>query len=175
VTFVFSISGDADGLRACEGRHAVEHACTNRYFGYVGADLASPQAGARKDLEPVHQSRGQRAPVVATRQRPFTESEQKLGRRPRTAAFASCRGASVSMEYATRSRSAGSQSHAVDHRSKVDDESDPVEEGDGVLAIVERPDRSLAELGLTLTEGRSLLAKVQTKLTSLQDLANPSG
>ncbi|SOE98008.1 hypothetical protein SAMN05446635_5962 [Burkholderia sp. OK233] len=43
---------------------------------------------------------------------------------------------------------------------------DTVEEGDRVLAVVERPDRSLAELGLTLAEGRSLLAKVQTELIS---------
>jgi hypothetical protein len=50
----------------------------------------------------------------------------------------------------------------------VDGESDPVEEGDGVLAVVERPDLSLAELGLTLAEGRSLLAKVQTELISQQ-------
>lgn len=48
----------------------------------------------------------------------------------------------------------------------VDGESDPLEEGDGVLAVIERPDRSVAELGLTLTEGRSLLAKVQTELIS---------
>jgi hypothetical protein len=50
----------------------------------------------------------------------------------------------------------------------VDDESEPVEEGDGVLAVIERPDLSLAELGLTLAEGRSLLAKVQTELISQQ-------
>ncbi|SOE54386.1 hypothetical protein SAMN05446635_0712 [Burkholderia sp. OK233] len=45
---------------------------------------------------------------------------------------------------------------------------DTVEEGDRVLAVVERPDRSLAELGLTLAEGRSLLAKVQIELISKQ-------
>ncbi|WP_349605750.1 hypothetical protein [Cupriavidus sp. DF5525] len=32
---------------------------------------------------------------------------------------------------------------------------------DGVLAVVERRDCSLAQLGLTLAEGRSLLEKVQ--------------
>ncbi|MFM0012095.1 hypothetical protein PQR46_09455 [Paraburkholderia sediminicola] len=51
----------------------------------------------------------------------------------------------------------------------VDGQSDPVGEGDEVLAIVERPDLSLAELGLTLAEGRSLLAKVQTGLVSPWD------
>jgi hypothetical protein len=50
----------------------------------------------------------------------------------------------------------------------VDGDSDTVEEGDGVLAVVERPDCSLAELGLTLAEGRSLLAKVQAELISKQ-------
>jgi hypothetical protein len=50
----------------------------------------------------------------------------------------------------------------------VDGDTDTVEEGDGVLAVVERPDHSLVELGLTLAEGRSLLAKVQTELISKQ-------
>jgi len=50
----------------------------------------------------------------------------------------------------------------------VDGDSDTVEEGDGVLVVVERPDCSLAELGLTLAEGRSLLAKVQAELISKQ-------
>jgi hypothetical protein len=40
----------------------------------------------------------------------------------------------------------------------VDGDSDTVEAGDGVLAMVERADSSLAELGLTLAEGRSLPA-----------------
>ena len=48
----------------------------------------------------------------------------------------------------------------------VDGESDPVGEGDEVLAVIERPDLGLAGLGLTLAEGRSLLAKVQTRLVS---------
>ena len=43
-----------------------------------------------------------------------------------------------------------------------------VEECDHVLAVVERPDCSLAEPGLTHAEGRSLLAKVQTELISKQ-------
>lgn len=38
--------------------------------------------------------------------------------------------------------------------------------GDGVLAVVERADRSLAELGLTLAEGCSFLAEVQAELIS---------
>jgi hypothetical protein len=49
-----------------------------------------------------------------------------------------------------------------------DGDSDTVNDGDGVLAVVERRDCSLAQLGLTLAEGRSLLAKVQTELVSKQ-------
>ena len=41
----------------------------------------------------------------------------------------------------------------------ADGDNDTVEEGDGVLAVIERPDSCLAELGLTLAEGRSLLAR----------------
>jgi len=50
----------------------------------------------------------------------------------------------------------------------VDGDSDMVVDGDEVLAVVERPDCSLAELGLTLAEGRSLLAEVQAELISKQ-------
>jgi hypothetical protein len=50
----------------------------------------------------------------------------------------------------------------------ADEESDAVNDGDGVLAVVERHDCSLAQLDLTLAEGRSLLAKVQAELISKQ-------
>jgi hypothetical protein len=50
----------------------------------------------------------------------------------------------------------------------ADGDNDTVEVGDGVLAVIERPDCCLAELGLTLAEGRSLLAKVQAGLISKQ-------
>src|SRR3984893_9644592 len=50
----------------------------------------------------------------------------------------------------------------------ADGDNDMVEHGEGVLAVVDRPDCCLAELGLTLAEGRSLLAKVQTELISKQ-------
>ena len=69
---MFSISGNANGLRASECRHAVEHTCTNRNFGCLRADLASPQGGASEDFEPVHQ--GQRATMIATRLLPFTSA-----------------------------------------------------------------------------------------------------
>jgi hypothetical protein len=50
----------------------------------------------------------------------------------------------------------------------ADEDSDTAEEGEGVLAVIERPDRSLADLGLTLAEGRSILAKMQAELISKQ-------
>ncbi|MGA7812750.1 hypothetical protein [Caballeronia sp.] len=50
----------------------------------------------------------------------------------------------------------------------ADGDNDTVEEGNGVLAVIERPDFCLAELDLTLAEGRSLLAKVQVELISKQ-------
>jgi hypothetical protein len=50
----------------------------------------------------------------------------------------------------------------------ADADNDTVEEGDGVLAVIDRPDCCHAELGLTLAEGRSLLAKVQAELISKQ-------
>ena len=52
--------------------------------------------------------------------------------------------------------------------ARLADDNDTVEEEDGVLAVIERPDCCLAEPGLTLAEGRSLLAKVQAELISKQ-------
>ncbi|QIE29274.1 hypothetical protein [Caballeronia sp. SBC2] len=50
----------------------------------------------------------------------------------------------------------------------ADGDGDTVNDGDGVLAVVERRECSLDQLGLTLAEGRSLLAKVQAELISKQ-------
>jgi len=57
----------------------------------------------------------------------------------------------------------------------ADGDNDMVEHGEGVLAVVDRPDCCLAELGLTLAEGRSLLAKVQAELISKQVQRSLSG
>ena len=54
-----------------------------------------------------------------------------------------------------------------------DGDSDTVNDGDGVLAVVERRDCSLAQLGLTLAEGRSLLAKVHPLSKALTNLVTP--
>lgn len=50
----------------------------------------------------------------------------------------------------------------------ADEGSDTGHDVDGVLAVIERRDCSLADMGLTLAEGRSLLAKVQAELVSKQ-------
>ncbi|TPQ43522.1 ISKra4 family transposase [Cupriavidus pinatubonensis] len=50
----------------------------------------------------------------------------------------------------------------------ADEGSDTGQDADGVVAVIERPDCSLADMGLTLAEGRSLLAKVQAELVSMQ-------
>ena len=50
----------------------------------------------------------------------------------------------------------------------ADGDSDMGNDGDGILAVVERRDGSLTQLGLTLAEGRSLLAEVQAELISKQ-------
>ena len=50
----------------------------------------------------------------------------------------------------------------------ADGGSDTVNDGGGVLAVVERRDCGLDQPGLTLAEGRSLLAKVQAELISKQ-------
>ena len=53
--------------------------------------------------------------------------------------------------------------------ARIDDGGcDASHEGKTVVAVVERRDRSLSQLGLTLAEGRSLLAEVQSALVSQQ-------
>ena len=51
----------------------------------------------------------------------------------------------------------------------VDGENDGVSQTDNtILAVIERPDHSLSQFGLTLSEGRALLADVQQTLVSQQ-------
>ncbi|GAB7540464.1 hypothetical protein CS8_001250 [Cupriavidus sp. 8B] len=50
----------------------------------------------------------------------------------------------------------------------ADEGSDTGHDIDGILAVIERRDCSLADLGLPLAEGRSLLTKVQAELVSKQ-------
>lgn len=52
--------------------------------------------------------------------------------------------------------------------SIVDEDNDASRADQAVLAVIERPNNSLSELGLTLSEGRSLLAEVQRTLVSQQ-------
>ncbi|WP_139142966.1 ISKra4 family transposase [Janthinobacterium sp. HH100] len=50
----------------------------------------------------------------------------------------------------------------------VDGDDDTSRADNAVLAVIERPDHSLSQLGLTLSEGRSLLAEVQRALVMQQ-------
>lgn len=50
----------------------------------------------------------------------------------------------------------------------VDGNDDAGRADNAVLAVIERPDRGLSQLGLTLSEGRSLLAEVQRAFVSRQ-------
>ena len=50
----------------------------------------------------------------------------------------------------------------------VDAENGTSQTDNTILAVIERPDHNLSELGLTLTEGRALLADVQQTLVSQQ-------
>jgi len=59
-------SRDTDGLRACQRGHAIEHARADGYLGGLCANRARRQVPAREHLQAVHQSLGQRAPVIST-------------------------------------------------------------------------------------------------------------
>jgi len=50
----------------------------------------------------------------------------------------------------------------------ADEDSNTVNDGEGVLAVIVRRDFGLDQLGLTLAEGRSLLAQAQAELISKQ-------
>src|SRR5260370_24643722 len=59
--------------------------------------------------------------------------------------------------------------------ARLADEDCDVVEDDGVVIVIDRRDRSLSQLGLTLAEGRSLLAKVQSVLVAKQVTGWSSG
>jgi hypothetical protein len=50
----------------------------------------------------------------------------------------------------------------------VDEDDNASRADNAVLAVIERPDHDLSQLGLTLSEGRSLLAEAQRALVSRQ-------
>ena len=56
----------------------------------------------------------------------------------------------------------------IEARLEGDQASSAATEASMIVAVVERQDRSVAGLGLTLAEGRALLAKVQSVLVSRQ-------
>ena len=63
---MFLISSNANGLRAREVRHAVDHAHAHVNLGRLRCGAACPQAVSRERLEAIHRVFRERAPMVAT-------------------------------------------------------------------------------------------------------------
>lgn len=72
---LFMISDDANGLRARELSHAVEHAHADGDFGSLRVDVPRTQAGAGERLEPIHGVLGKRTTVIAADLLPFSVAE----------------------------------------------------------------------------------------------------
>ncbi len=72
---LFMISGDTNGLRACEFSLAVERAHTDGDFSRLRVDALSPQAGASERLELIHGVLGKRTTVIAAALLPFSAAE----------------------------------------------------------------------------------------------------
>ncbi|KAF1017778.1 MAG: hypothetical protein E5299_00321 [Burkholderia gladioli] len=66
------ISGDTNGLRTSEIRHAVDDAAANGNLGRLRGDVTRPETVAGEGLEPIHCILGKRSPVVATVLLPFS-------------------------------------------------------------------------------------------------------
>ncbi|KAF1006999.1 MAG: hypothetical protein E5299_02081 [Burkholderia gladioli] len=60
------ISGDTNGLRTSEVRHAVDEADANGDLGRLRVDVTRRETVAGEGLEPRHRILGKRSPVVAT-------------------------------------------------------------------------------------------------------------
>ncbi|KAF1003150.1 MAG: hypothetical protein E5299_02520 [Burkholderia gladioli] len=66
------ISGDTNGLRTSEVRHAVDDANANSDLGRRLVDVTRPETLAGEGFEPIHCILGKRSPVVATVLLPFS-------------------------------------------------------------------------------------------------------
>jgi hypothetical protein len=73
------ISEDADGQRADELCHGVEHAHSNGNFGRLGIGMTCPQARTRDRLEPMHRVLTQRTTVVTASRLPFVPTALSNG------------------------------------------------------------------------------------------------
>jgi len=62
---MFMISGNANGLRTCEVRHAVQHAHADGNLGCLRVGASRPQAVTRERFEAIHRVLRERAPMVA--------------------------------------------------------------------------------------------------------------
>ncbi|KAF1012682.1 MAG: hypothetical protein E5299_01114 [Burkholderia gladioli] len=65
-------SGDTNGLRTSEVRHAVDDGAANGDLGRLRGDVTRPETVAGEGLEPIHPILGKRSPVVATVLLPFS-------------------------------------------------------------------------------------------------------
>lgn len=72
---LFVISGNAEGLRAGELSHTVEHAHADHIVSSLRVDVSSLQATAREGLESVHHVLGEGAAVIAATLLPFPAAE----------------------------------------------------------------------------------------------------
>ncbi|KAF1016538.1 MAG: hypothetical protein E5299_00527 [Burkholderia gladioli] len=66
------ISGDTNGLRTSEVRHAVDDADANGNLGRLRVDVTRPETVSSERLEPIYRILGKRSPVVATVLLPFS-------------------------------------------------------------------------------------------------------
>ncbi|KAF1012715.1 MAG: hypothetical protein E5299_01090 [Burkholderia gladioli] len=61
-----TISGDTNGLRTSEVRHAVDYTDANGNLGRLRGNVTRPETVAGEGLEPIHRILGKQSPVVAT-------------------------------------------------------------------------------------------------------------
>ncbi|KAF1018099.1 MAG: hypothetical protein E5299_00080 [Burkholderia gladioli] len=66
------ISGDTNGLRTSEVRHAVDDADANGDLSRLRVDVTRPETVAGEGLEPIDRILGKRSTVVATVLLPFS-------------------------------------------------------------------------------------------------------
>lgn len=77
MTPIFAASGNADGFRTCEVRHAVQHAHADGDLGCLRVGAACPQAVARDRLRTISH-RHQVALWAASRQLPHQTKDSPL-------------------------------------------------------------------------------------------------
>ncbi|KAF1013151.1 MAG: hypothetical protein E5299_00971 [Burkholderia gladioli] len=72
MTLTGIMSGDTNGLRMSEVRHAVDDADANGTLDRLRVDVTRPETVSGERLEPIHRILGKQSPVVATVFLPFS-------------------------------------------------------------------------------------------------------